>query len=224
MVNIILCAACVVLAAVFVDQERRQHYLPAVILKGAASLCFVILGILGTRIAGDDRVARLIVIGLALGFAADILLNLRFMLPKFGQMIFLLGILVFLGGHVMYLWAISPSFYHFIICLVPTAGITFVLMRWIFTKIEAKKAFRIFGIFYIGVIVWLNCVAAGNVYAASNGFHWTFLLGALLFVVSDVVLILNTFGPEQKFRLRALNLGLYYVGQLLIALSLQLIW
>ena len=224
MSNIILCAACVVLAGVFVDQERRQNYLPAVILKGAASLCFVILGILGSRVAGDERVAKLIVIGLALGFAADVLLNLRFVLPKYGQLIFLTGTLVFLAGHVLYLSAITPSFYHLLITLVPTAAVTFFLLRWMFARIEAKKAFRIFGIIYIGVIVWLNCVAAGNVYAVSNGFNWLFLVGALLFVASDIVLILNTFGPEPKFRFRAVNLGLYYVGQLLIALSLQLLW
>ncbi len=223
MVHIILCAACAVLAAVFVDQERRKNYLPAVILKGAASICFVILGILCARIAGDERIARLILIGLCLGFAADVLLNLRFVLPHYGQMIFLLGILVFLCGHVMYLWAVAPSFYHFIICLFPAAGLTYLLMRWLFARIEAKKAFRIFGIVYIGVIVWLNCVAAGNVYAASSAFSWIFLIGALLFLASDVVLILNTFGPEQKFRFRALNIGLYYVGQLLIAISLQFI-
>ena len=37
---------------------------------------------------------------------------------------------------------------------------------------------------------------------------------------SSIVLILNTFGPESKFSLRVTNLSLYYVGQLLIALSL----
>ena len=54
---------------------------------------------------------------------------------------------------------------------------------------------------------------------------WTaiFFAGTLLFFVSDVVLILNTFGQESRFSLRVTNLSLYYVGQLLIALSLQYI-
>ena len=47
-----------------------------------------------------------------------------------------------------------------------------------------------------------------------------FAAGAFLFLVSDIVLILNTFGPKSKFSLRVTNLSLYYVGQLLIALSL----
>ena len=46
-------------------------------------------------------------------------------------------------------------------------------------------------------------------------------VGALLFLVSDVVLILNTFGAESRRSLRITNIALYYVGQLLIALSLR---
>jgi hypothetical protein len=49
-----------------------------------------------------------------------------------------------------------------------------------------------------------------------------FFGGALLFLASDVVLILNTFGPKSTFSMRVVNLVLYYVGQLMIALSLQL--
>ena len=44
--------------------------------------------------------------------------------------------------------------------------------------------------------------------------------GALLFLLSDIVLILNTFGKETKQGLRVTNIGLYYAGQILIALSL----
>jgi uncharacterized membrane protein YhhN len=50
-----------------------------------------------------------------------------------------------------------------------------------------------------------------------------FAAGAVSFLISDIVLILNTFGKETKFTLRVTNLTLYYIGQLLIALSLQLI-
>ena len=50
-----------------------------------------------------------------------------------------------------------------------------------------------------------------------------FLVGVVLFLMSDVILILNTFGPKKSFVMRVSNLMLYYVGQLLIALSLQLL-
>ena len=93
-------------------------------------------------------------------------------------------------------------------------------MKWIFTKITAEKAFKIFGVFYIGAIVLMNCVAISNLITVPSAFTALFAAGAALFLISDIVLILNTFGPESKFSLRITNLSLYYLGQLLIALSL----
>ena len=95
-----------------------------------------------------------------------------------------------------------------------------LLMMWIFTKITAEKAFKLFGIVYIGAIVLLNCTAFINLFSAPSLFRTIFAAGTLLFLVSDIVLILNTFGKERKFSLRITNLMLYYLGQILIVLSL----
>ena len=48
------------------------------------------------------------------------------------------------------------------------------------------------------------------------------LASTLLFLASDIIHILNTFGGNPQFKRRVLNLTLYYFGQILIALSLQL--
>ena len=87
---------------------------------------------------------------------------------------------------------------------------------------QAKMAFKIFGVVYIGAIMLLNCVAIGNLItdSAPTAFARIFAAGALFFLISDIVLILNTFGGEFKQRLRYTNIGLYYAGQILIALSL----
>ncbi|MBP5744447.1 MAG: hypothetical protein J6W44_06045, partial [Oscillospiraceae bacterium] len=182
----------------------------AVILKGLASLCFVFVGIMA---GNGGQLAKLAVTGLALGCIADVLLNLRWVFPKKGQLIFLIGILVFLGGHVVYLAAILPMADNWVACIVVGAVLTALLMKWIFSKITAKKAFKIFGVFYLGAIMMLNCVAVSNLVTAPSAFTGLFAAGALLFLISDIVLILNTFGPESKFRLRVTNLSLYYLGQ-----------
>ncbi len=219
--HLLWAALCLAVAALFIRQERERHYGSAVILKGLASLCFVIFGVLGSAAAQDAGLARLTVAGLVLGCVADVLLNLRFVLEKAGQKIFLVGILVFLSGHVLYLAAVLPRCVQPLVCILAGVALTAIVMKWIFTKITAKKAFKIFGVFYIGAIVILNCVAFGNLIAAPGAWSAVFFAGALLFFVSDVVLILNTFGRESRFSLRVTNLSLYYVGQLLIALSLQ---
>ena len=93
-------------------------------------------------------------------------------------------------------------------------------MVWIFKQITAKKAFKIFGVVYIGAIMLLNVVAIGNLITAPSVFTRLFAGGAVLFLISDVVLILNTFGEKTRQSLRYTNIALYYAGQLLIALSL----
>ena len=208
---------CLCLAALFMWTEKKEHYMGAVILKGLASLCFVLVGVMA---GNGGQLAKLIVTGLLLGCIADVLLNLRWVFPKKGQIIFLVGILVFLGGHVVYLAAVLPMADSWAVCVVVGVVLTALLMKWIFSKITAKKAFKIFGVFYLGAIVLLNCVAVSNLVTAPSAFTGLFAVGALLFLISDIVLILNTFGPKSKFSLRVTNLSLYYIGQLLIAWSL----
>ena len=208
---------CLCLAALFMWTEKKENYMGAVILKGLASLCFVLVGVMA---GNGGQLAKLIVTGLLLGCIADVLLNLRWVFPKKGQLIFLVGILVFLGGHVVYLAAILPMADNWAVCVVVGVVLTALLMKWIFSKITAKKAFKIFGVFYLGAIMLLNCVAVSNLMTAPSAFTGLFAAGALLFLISDIVLILNTFGPKSKFSLRVTNLSLYYIGQLLIAWSM----
>ena len=94
---------CLCLAGVFLWQESKKNYVPAVILKGLASLCFVILGFCLSK---GSPAARLITVGLLLGCIADVLLNLRYVFEKKGQLIFLAGIVVFLSCHILYLAAV----------------------------------------------------------------------------------------------------------------------
>ena len=217
---VLLIPLCLAFAGAFLWTEKQEKYVPAVVLKGLASLCFVVLGLLSSP---GTHMAKLIVTGLILGCVADVMLNLRWVFREKGQMIFLIGILVFLSGHVFYLAAILPMCRSKLLCILIGAVLTALLMMWIFKRITAKKAFKIFGVIYIGAIVILNCVAIGNLLSAPSAFTGVFAAGAVLFLISDIVLILNMFGSETKLSLRITNIGLYYIGQLLIAHSLMFI-
>jgi len=208
---------CLILAGTFIWQEKEEKYVNAVILKGTASLCFVILGFLNGNGSGT---ARLLCYGLAVGAIADVLLNLRYVFAEKGKLVFLIGILVFLSGHLLYLAAIVPLASAPVVCVLAGAVLSALLLKWIFGRIEAQMAFKIFGIFYIGAIVIMNSFALSNLFTMPSSFTGIFFAGALLFLISDIVLILNTFGPESRFSLRITNLTLYYIGQILIAVSL----
>ena len=83
---VILCVLCLCLAGAFLYVEKKEQYVGAVVLKGLASLCFVLLGL---RCSPGTHTAKLIVAGLILGFVADILLNLRWVVKEKGKLVFL---------------------------------------------------------------------------------------------------------------------------------------
>ena len=94
------------------------------------------------------------------------------------------------------------------------------LLVWIFKNITAQKVFKIFGIFYVGAVVVMTAVAVARVIVDYNLSALIFMIGAVLFTASDVILIFNMFSEHKKAWMRPTNLILYYIGQLLIAASL----
>lgn len=218
-----LCVIGALIQVCFIITENRKKYTAAVVLKGCASLAFVALGVMSMALAADQRFARLVVIGLVLGAVGDVLLNLRFVFEKAGQKIFLAGIAAFLAGHIMYLAALIPGSRNLAVCLICGVLAAAALLWWIFSRVgKVKKAFKIFGIVYIGAIVLMTAVAVGRLISSpgSTG-ALLYVIGALLFTASDVIMILNTFGDTPRPSMRAANLSLYYLGQLLIALCLR---
>ncbi|MBR3974091.1 MAG: lysoplasmalogenase [Oscillospiraceae bacterium] len=217
---IILALAGMLAQAIFIAAEHKEKYVHAVILKGSAALIFCSIGLTAMAEASNLSFAKLIVLGLHFGALGDVLLNLRFVFPKKGQKIFLAGVAAFLTGHILYLCAIMPLSENLAVCLIAGVILAAALLAWIFRTLTVKLAFKIFGVLYIGAIVLMTAVAVGNVIAVPHTAAWMHAVGAVLFTLSDIVLIFNTFGTEQKFSLRITNLSLYYLGQLLIASSL----
>ena len=214
----------------FIVTEKMENYKKAVALKGFASLFFVAIGVLGAIIL-PSRFALLIAIGLGFGLIGDVCLNLRLVL-KDGKKIFLAGIAAFLIGHILYLVAIILKIQNTRALLISIAAGTVCaagLLVWIFKNITAQKVFKIFGIFYVGAVVIMTAASVARVFTEYNYLmlkfsvsSLIFMIGALLFTASDVILIFNMFSDKKKDWMRPANLSLYYIGQMLIAVSLFL--
>ena len=104
-IRILIVLGCV-LQGLFIKTEHEEKYLTADILKGAAALMFVLIGLSAEGSGPGDH---LFVAGLIFGMIGDILLNLRYVFPKQGQKIFLVGIVAFLIGHLLYLAGLIPQ-------------------------------------------------------------------------------------------------------------------
>ena len=211
----------ILLQGLFIKVEHEEKYVLADILKGSAALMFVLVGY-NAYLANSSDTNRLFLIGLIFGMIGDILLNLRYVFPKNGQKIFLVGILAFLIGHILYLVALIPSAQHLWLFVAIGAIAAAGLLAYIFKTMEVKKAFKIFGVFYLGAVFIMCSIAIGIAIFAPSPRSIVYAIGAILFTASDVVLIFNTFSGVTRFSLRITNLSLYYLGQILIACSMFL--
>ncbi|MBR0137894.1 MAG: lysoplasmalogenase [Erysipelotrichaceae bacterium] len=207
------------LQGLFVITEKNKKYVAADVLKGSASLFFVLIGYLACK-ANPTGFSKKILIGLVFGMIGDILLNLRFVFEKNGQKFFLTGIVAFLIGHVLYLLAIIPNAVHLALCVAVGVILAASLLTYIFKTMDVKPAFKIFGIFYLGAIIIMTTIAVVIAIFRPDTAGVIFAVGAVLFTASDIVLIFNTFSGTSRFSMRVTNLTLYYIGQILIACSL----
>lgn len=217
-VVILIAVVGMILQGLFILQEKNKKYVAADILKGLASLMFVLIGVIGySAIKPSDFGCKLLA-GLIFGMIGDIVMNLRFVLPgDAGQKAFLGGILAFLIGHVLYLLALIPISIHIVPSIIIGVILAAGLLTYIFKTMEVKTAFKIFGIVYLGAIIIMTVMAIDIAIFSPAKRSIIYAIGAVLFTASDIVLIFNTFSGKTVFSKRVLNLSLYYVGQLLIA-------
>lgn len=230
-----------ILQAAFITVEHKGKMVLADVLKGLASVVFCVIGFTAyaalsyrksVRVDGSEvKAAKLIIAGLLSGALGDILLNLRFVLKNAGKKFFLAGIAVFLAGHILYLIAIIPESSSLLLCTIIGIIVAAIILVIVLKKFKVSLAFKIFGIIYVGSVVIMTSIAVGNAVTGLLAYgnflinpYVIFAFGALFFMVSDVILIFNTFGTKTIFPLRVLNLSLYYLGQILIAMSIFFFW
>ncbi len=208
--------------ALFISLEYKKRFKSALLLKSIASLLFVLAGVLSMSLAADARYARLVLAGLLLGAVGDICLNLRYVWTTRAKPVFMAGIAAFLLGHVAYLAALGVRAPLALLYALPIAAVAAVLLiRFVLARVEVDGAIRIFGIVYLAIVV-LMAACACTLFALEpfNPGAALFAAGGLLFAASDVLLVLNQFGKKPYPAFRALNLSLYYLGQVCIVLTI----
>ena len=218
---VVILVGCAV-EAVFIILEQKKKMAAAVATKALASLLFILLGVLCARSASDRAYATVILIGLAFGAVGDVCLNLCHLVGSRGKAVFMAGIAAFLIGHLFYLFALISRAPKMLLWAIPACAVVSALMLgFILKKIEVQGAIRAFGIVYLVVVFQMMCCALGLLPLNPNNLAYIlFAAGAVLFAASDVLLVLNQFGKRQYPAFRPMNLSLYYLGQLCIALTI----
>lgn len=159
-----------------------------------------------------DRYAGAIALGLAFSLAGDIWL----MLPRNG---FLPGLVSFLLAHVCYIVAflaapLAPGLAWPLLLLLPISGALILRYLWPSLPPSLKGPVSL----YVAIIVLMATLALSRAMTYDVVAIRSAALGALLFFASDAALAINRF--RRPFALaHVVVLGSYFVGQLLIALS-----
>lgn len=183
--------------------ERQESDLRWV-AKPLASLGFVVLAV--TRSTGNVYDLA-IVMGAVLGMGGDIAL-----LGK-GRRWFLVGLGVFLAGHLAYLAGLlsEATVAGVLLGSVPAAILAVGSWRWLSGRLDRQMVGPVAA--YIAVISLMVAAALGATAARP-----TAAVGAVLFAVSDLAVARQAF-VAPGFANRAIGLPLYYAGQILIVLS-----
>ena len=197
-------ALCVLIYA-----EWKETALLMWISKPLASLAFVALALVMGAL--KDDYGRMVLVALVLSTLGDILL-----IPK-SDKIFKLGVFVFLLAHVAFIAAfyrvgqVPQMTWPFLLLM---AGFSFFVLRWVWPHVgrDLKGAVGA----YILVITAMVVLAAG----ASPLRSPLILFAAIFFYFSDIMVARDKF-VHPGFQNRALGLPLYYLAQVMFALSIQ---
>jgi len=201
LISVIVGAVAGLLRATRVGDREAE-----VVSKATASTAFVILGALAWR--SGDPIATWLIFGLALCALGDMLL--------IWDRTFDLGLVSFLLGHVAYVAAFhsaAPITEWTRWILLPIALASLGTLAWLWPHLGRRRLSVGAYVVVITIMVW------GSLAVTTGGLMgWKIALGAVLFYLSDLTVARDRF-VQSDFLNRGVGLPMYYVAQILIALS-----
>lgn len=222
MLRILLISAGAILETLFIMRSYRRRDGMSVFLKTAASLVFVLLGLLELRRTGTSVYGELVVAGLTLGMLGDLLLALRYLGQKLHHFFFAAGSASFFLGHVVYIAAIlmlcpQAWTYAIPIAVVALGAASFYAYA---KEVRAGKVTPL-GAVYIASVLFMTACAATGAFISSSRALFLFFVGGVCFSASDNMLVVLSFGKNDSPYRNAVLHVLYYMAQIFIALTIE---
>ncbi len=204
----------VVTVTLLVWSRLREDRQGELLWKPISSILFLVIALL-SFLAPTHRTwyTLWITAGLLLGLGGDMALMFR------GKRPFLIGLVLFLLGHIVYtvVWIVADGF-HSLDWVSGAVLLVLAVMAYVYLR-PGLGSMQVPVLVYILVIcLMVNRAVStffGDAFTVTQA--WLLVVGASLFWLSDLMLAINRF--RRPFRLEPLGLFLYYGGQALIALS-----
>lgn len=220
-INLILFFISLFTLIYFIYKSKKNY---AFIFKTITSILFISTGIIcHMKSQGDNYYFLLIIIGLIFSLFGDMFLALKIN-HKDGSLnkYFLYGVVSFSLTHVMYIIAFVHLGFFNIIELIVALVLAFVAISVLKSNKNIDfKNMLIPASIYSFIICLMTFESIKLVFLLKFDMGTCLLLvGALLFIFSDIVLSFILFDKHHKKYLSAINLITYYTGQFLIASTL----
>ncbi|QSX79478.1 lysoplasmalogenase [Agrilutibacter solisilvae] len=202
---------CLALSLALAWAHARSHARAQPPLKLAASAAFLVVALAAGAL--DSDYGRLVLVALGLGAVGDALLLSR------RSPLFLAGLGTFLVAHAVYAiaFALQPQDLAWLIGgAIAMAVVAVIVLRWLWARL--RSVYQLAVPAYVLAIGAMVATAMGT--AAATG-HAGIAAGALAFAASDVAVARERFvvaSPANKIW----GLPLYYLGKVLLALSVAL--
>jgi len=240
------CAAFIMFAIV---RDKRSSA-TAICLKTVVSLMFVATAV-SALIENENRAgvilpALLMIGGLVLGLVGDVTLDFKIYLKglpyenaeKDSDKMTYIGMASFGVGHVLYITATALRFgaglnlLYTAVCAVLLTAAIFVFSIGIM-KMRFGK-FLIPSISYCVLLTWFVAYSAWQLALGFSVANVLLLIGAVMFIVSDLILSMTYFSKEEDYKREGMlnpesklmivaNHATYYIAQFLIAIALLFI-
>ena len=219
MIKYILIAMTAIFATIFIFFKVRRRGGIVTATKAIAALSFVSLGFV--MVSKSPANAGLIMLfGLVLGMVGDIFLDASHVCPE--EKAFLpLGMAAFAIEHIA------------VFCAVTVACGFHILYFGISLAFGAVTAFAVlfavrknmnFGELFYPSAIYASLLTATMAYyilmAVLGGLAVTLAIGAVLFFISDFIILFILFGEKDTAKMNVFNLSTYFAAQIMYALSL----
>ena len=229
----IIIGIAVILLVWYLICKCKKYDLKELFIKIGISLLFVLLALVATYKSGKITIFNvLVIIGLVFGLIGDILLDLKYIDLERSMGYTYSGFIVFGIGHIMFMSAMIMNYYQSGGILYIILAIVLDIILSIATILMEKPLKLNYGrlkkISFAYALCLFGTCSFSLFLAIQNGFSILslnmFLIGAILFAVSDLVLSGTYFGEGKERPIDfILNYITYYGAQFTIAFLLLFI-
>ena len=214
-------------ALIFCIRRAKGFSISNIMLKIAASLCFILTGVSALICnPGDYLYAGLIIFGGVMGMCGDITLDLKGLHIEFKHPYMLSGFIFFLIGHLFYQAAVITfakiNLITVVLCII--GCLIFGVLNLLSAKITKYDFAEYKTIVYIYSVILALTTALSAVAMFTSNYSPRFIImtvGGLLFMLSDLILSGTYFGKGQDKPIHYFtNHFTYYAAQFLIMSSI----